>query len=122
MGDAILQAKYHISGSFFVISPYHLNAGDILKSFLKSIKNQNQRRFLSEKDRNSEIYGILKYLAERRLELWKSLKKGRAVKYARSRYLLSAKQFWRALNLKVTPITLLNPRLKKSLNQRLRSL
>lgn len=61
MGDAILQAKSHISGSFFVVSPYHINAGDIIKKILEIHKKSKAETVLvGKKTENPQIYGIFR--------------------------------------------------------------
>ncbi|MBU4300612.1 MAG: sugar phosphate nucleotidyltransferase [Nanoarchaeota archaeon] len=61
MGDAILRAKEHISGNFLVISPYHINAGDIIKKILEIHKKSKAEIVLvGKKTDTPEIYGIFK--------------------------------------------------------------
>jgi len=61
MSDAILRAREHLSGNFLVISPYHINAGDIIKKILEIHKKLKAEIVLvGKKTESPQIYGIFR--------------------------------------------------------------
>lgn len=61
MGDAVLSAKKHIKGNFFVANPYHFGAGKILKEILLRHKKTDARIILVGKKTDApERYGVFK--------------------------------------------------------------
>lgn len=59
MGDAILCAKKFISGNFFVVTPYHFNAGHLIKKMQAAGKKSNIV-LAGKKTATPEIYGIFR--------------------------------------------------------------
>ncbi len=59
MGDAVLRAKEHIAGNFFVINAYHFDAGNIIGEILELHKKSKAEAILVGKTTDTpEIYGI----------------------------------------------------------------
>lgn len=61
MGDAILCAKEHITGSFFVVNAYHFNAGAVIKNILGLHKKSKAGTILvGKKTDTPQNYGIFR--------------------------------------------------------------
>lgn len=76
-GDALLRAKEMITGPFFVIWPYKINAGEIVEKIMeKQKKGEFQPMLICNSTNNPEDFGILKYEGERVVEICENPKKG----------------------------------------------
>ncbi len=77
MGDAILCAKELISGSFFVVTPYHFNAGRLIEKMLAAGKTQDIV-LAGKKTATPEIYGIFRLAGTKAVGVVEKPAKGRA--------------------------------------------
>lgn len=65
MGDALLHAKKHITGSFFLISASHVDFHEVAGDMLKKQGTDETGVLLTRKEENLTEYGVLKFYQDR---------------------------------------------------------